>query len=217
MGDLNADGYEDVFVTAGMGYPFRYGMNSVLLNDHGQQFFSAQFLLNVEPRNGKQVDEDYFTLDCSGEDKNNPLCYHKKGIVKVRGVLSSRSSFMADLDDDGDLDVVVAEFNGRPQILTSNLSSKKPIHYLKIKPHGTVSNRDGLGATIRVHAGGKTYLQYHDGKSGYLSQSSLPLYFGLGEATQVDKIEIVWPSGTKQTVNSIAGINRLIEITEPQN
>ena len=50
VGDLNADGYDDIFVAQGMGYPFRYGMNSVLLNDGGQRFFDAEFLLGVEPR-----------------------------------------------------------------------------------------------------------------------------------------------------------------------
>jgi hypothetical protein len=216
VGDLNADGFQDVFITAGMGFPLRYAINSVLLNEAGKRFFDAEFLLNVEPRAGNQVEQDYFTLDCSGEDKNHKLCYHKSGMLTVRGALSSRSSLMADLDGDGDLDIVVNEFNDRPQILISNLTSKRNIHFLKIKLVGTKSNRDGLGATVRVKAAGKTYTQYNDGKSGYLSQSSLPLYFGLGEATNVDGIEIVWPSGTRQTLASGAGINRQIEITEPR-
>ncbi len=215
VGDLNADGYEDAFITAGMGYPFRYAMNSLLLNEAGQRFFDAEFLLNVEPRIGNRVDKEYFTLDCSGADQDHPLCRRKEGIVTVRGVLSSRSSIMTDLDEDGDLDVVVAEFNDRPQMLMSNLSSKRPIRFLKIKLTGTVSNRDGLGATVRVKAGGKTFTQYHDGKSGYLSQSSLPLYFGLGDATRVDEIEVKWPSGTKQLVSSEQINHGLMEIKEP--
>ncbi len=215
VGDLNADGYEDMFITAGMGTQFRYGLNSLLLNEGGKRFFDAEFLLHVEPRANNQVDQDYFTIDCNGEDKNDPRCYHKSGIVMVRAAISSRSSFMADLDDDGDLDLVVGELNERPQILISDLASKRQIHYSKIKLVGTRSNRDGLGATVRVKAGGKTYTQYHDGKSGYMAQSSLPLYFGLAEATQIEAIEITWPSGTKQKVTSNIGINRLLEIKEP--
>ena len=216
VGDLNADGYDDVFVTAGMGYPLRYSINSVLLNEGGRRFFDAEFLVNVEPRAGNKLMKKYFTVNCSGEDKENPLCYGKTGIVTVYGARSSRSSVIYDLDDDGDLDIVVAEFNDRPQVLINNLTSKRPVHFLKIKLIGTVSNRDGLGATVRVKAGGRSYTQYHDGKSGYISQSSLPLYFGLSDATKVDGVEITWPSGARQSIVSDIGINRLVEIKEPR-
>jgi hypothetical protein len=216
VGDLNADGYEDVFVTAGMGHPFRYGINSVLLNDGGQRFFDSEFILGVEPRKEGRLETEYFTLDCSGADKNDPLCYHKRGIVSVLGSLSSRSSVMLDLDEDGDLDIVTNEMIDRPQVLVSDLSAKTPIHFLKIKLTGSVSNRDGLGATVRVRAGSKTYTRYHDGKSGYLSQSSIPLYFGLAEAEKADSIEVVWPSGTKQMQTNI-GMNELVSISERPN
>jgi len=129
--------------------------------------------------------------------------------------LTSRSSVIFDLDEDGDLDIVTNEMVGRPQVLVSNLSEKKPIHFLKVKLAGTVSNRDGLGATVKVRAGAKTYTRYHDGKSGYLSQSSsLPLYFGLGEADKADRIEVTWPSGTKQTLTENIPANALLEIIE---
>src|SRR5436305_103065 len=72
VADLNADGYEDIFVTAGMGYPLRYAVNSVLLNDAGEKFLDSEYVLGVEPR--KKMEEEAFTLDCSGEDKTNPLC-----------------------------------------------------------------------------------------------------------------------------------------------
>jgi len=99
-------------------------------------------------------------------------------------------------------------------VLISNLSEKKQVHFLKIKLVGTASNRDGLGATVKVHSGSKTYTRYCDGKSGYLSQSSMPLYFGLGDATKVDSIEVLWPSGMKQTLTEGILINKLLTITE---
>jgi hypothetical protein len=214
VGDLNADGYEDIFVTAGMGYPFRYAINSVLLNDGGQRFFDAEFLLGVEPRAAEKMVRDQFTLDCDGADKNNPLCRGRTGKVIMAGAASSRSSAIFDIDGDGALDIVVNEFNGPPQILMSNLAKKKKIHFLKVKLTGTTSNRDGLGATVKVQAGGKTLTQFNDGKSGYLSQSLIPLYFGLGEATNVERVEVRWPSGIKQVLNGGIANNNLLKISE---
>jgi hypothetical protein len=214
VGDLNADGCDDIFVTQGMGYPFRYGINSVLLNDGGRRFFDAEFLLGVEPRSPEKMHRDQFTLDFDGADKNNPLAQGRTGSVMVRGAASSRSSAIFDVDDDGALDIVVNEFNGPPQVLMSNLAQKKQIHFLKVKLTGTKSNRDGLGATVKVQAGGKTYMKYHDGKSGYLSQSLIPLYFGLAEATSVDRVEVHWPSGISQVLTNGITMNTTLKITE---
>jgi hypothetical protein len=214
VGDLNADGYEDIFVAAGMGYPFRYAINSLLLNEKGQKFFDAEFLLGVEPRRNGRLGKIWFTLDCSGADKTNSACAGKTGMVEVPGSLSTRSSAIFDLDNDGDLDLVTLEFNDRPQILISNLSDRKPIHYLKVQLQGNRSNRDGLGATVKLHAGNKLWMQFNDGKSGYLAQSSIPLYFGLGEVEKLDSIEISWPSGIKQLIQS-PKINTLLKVIEP--
>lgn len=214
VADLNADGYEDVFVSAGMGYPLRYAINSLLLNEGGQRFVDSELVLGVEPRKNNRIEKEFFTLDCSGDDKRNPLCRGKTGLVTVMGSTSSRSSAAVDLDDDGDLDLVTNEWSDHPQVLVSNLSDKKKIQFLKIKLAGTVSNRDGLGTTIKVHCGPKIYVRYHDGKSGYLSQSSTPLYFGLDGAVQVDRIEVGWPSGKKQTLIEKIPVNTLLTITE---
>ena len=217
VGDLNADGYEDIFVTAGMGYPFRYGINSVLLNEAGKRFFDSEFLLGVEPSKDRRTEKFWFALECDGADKQHPECAGQSGKVTLMGALSSRSSAIFDLDDDGDLDIVTNELNDRPQILISDLTQRKPIHFLKIKLIGTKSNRDGLGATVKVRAGDRVLTQYYNGKSGYLSQSSLPLYFGLGDATKVDAIEVRWPSGKRQVVVKDLPINRLMRITESDN
>jgi len=214
VGDLNADGYEDVFVTAGMGYPFRYAINNVLLNEAGSRFVDAEFVLGVEPRAGGRFSKAMFTFDCSGTDKQHQLCNGRSGPLTVHGALSSRSSTIFDLDDDGDLDIVTNEMNDRPQILVSNLSARKSIRYLKVKLVGVKSNRDGLGATVMIHAGGKKFTQYHDGRSGYLSQSTLPLYFGLGELLKVDQVEVRWPSGITQVLTNDIPANRLLTIRE---
>ena len=214
VADLNADGYEDVFVTAGMGYPLRYAINSVLLNEGGQRFVDSEFVLGVEPRAGNRIEKEFFVLDCSGEDKRHPLCRGLTGKVSVTGTTSSRGSVAFDLDDDGDLDLVTNEWNDRPQVLISNLAATRPVHFLKVKLVGSVSNRDALGTTVKVRSGGKTYTKYHDGKSGYLAQSSSPLYFGLDDATRIDGIDVLWPSGKKQTLTEGIPVNALLTITE---
>jgi hypothetical protein len=132
----------------------------------------------------------------------------------VEGTVSSRSAVLLDVEGDGDLDIITNEINDRPQVLISNLSERKRIHFLKIKLTGTKSNRDGLGAVVKLTAGGLRQTQQNDGKSGYLSQSSLPLYFGLGDATQIDRIEVAWPSGKKQVVERDITPNTLVSIVE---
>jgi hypothetical protein len=213
-GDLNADGWQDVFITASMNFPFRYGINSLLLNDRGKIFRDSEFILGVEPRRGGRTHAKLIDMDCDGEDAENPLCKGHQGKVALMSALGSRSSVIFDLDNDGDLDIVTNDFNSEPMVLISDLAQKKPnLRWLKVKLRGTASNRDGLGARVRVKAGGQTYTQWNDGKSGYLSQSSLPLYFGLGDAQKVDSIEVNWPSGRTQTV-AAPKVNGEVEIVE---
>ncbi len=216
VGDLNADGFEDIFVTAGMGYPFRYALNSLLLNEAGTRFVEGEFVLGVEPRSGGRTEKTWFSLDCGGADRGNPLCAGFTGTTNILGTLSSRSSAIADLDDDGDLDIVTNEFFDRPQVLFSDLASRKKVHFLKVKLVGRSSNRDGLGAKVVVRFGGGESTQYCDGKSGYLAQSSLPLYFGLGEAGSVDEVRVVWPSGKSQSVTKDIPGNGVLRVEEPE-
>jgi hypothetical protein len=217
VGDLNADGFEDVFITASMNYPFRYGLNSLLLNNRGQRFFDSEFILGVEPRQNGSLTTDWFTLDCSGADNAHSHCEEGDNMVSVRAAKGSRSSAIFDLDGDGDLDIVTNEFNDPPQVLLSDLSDQKEISFLAIRLVGNQSNRDGLGALVTVVAGEDRFTKPHDGKSGYLSQSSLPLYFGLGDHRSIDRIEVVWPSGHRQEVSTGIQLNSLLEITEENN
>ncbi len=219
IGDLNADGWQDIFIASSMNFPFRYGINSVLLNNRGQKFLDSEFLLGVEPRHGGRTHTPWFDLDCSkvtsdSEKYLQDPCQGQKGTITVMSSLGTRAAAIFDLDNDGDLDIVTNDFNSAPQILVSNLSEKHRIHWLKVKLVGTTSNRDGLGATVRVTAGGRTLMQFHDGKSGYLSQSSLPLYFGLGDAERIDRVEVNWPSGHKQTLTKDLRANEVLQITE---
>jgi hypothetical protein len=203
-----------VLITASMNYPFRYGINSLLLNEGGTGFAAAEFLLGVEPRRGGATRKPWFSLDCAGVDRARKECAGQSGEVTVTGTVGTRSAAIFDLDDDGDLDIVTNELNAPPQVLVSDLAAKRTIHYLKLRLVGSQSNRNGLGARVTVTAGGKKLVRFLDGQSGYLSHSVLPLYFGLGDSKQADAIEILWPSGTKQTMPGPIAVDRTLEVKE---
>jgi hypothetical protein len=212
VGDLNADGFDDIFIASGMNYPERYEINSVKLNDGGQKFVDAEFVLGVEPRSGG-IATPFFELDASGRDKDHPDAKGATGRVTVWGARASRSAAVFDVDNDGDLDIVTNEFNAKPMLLVSNLSEKKQIHYLTVKLRGTTSNRDALGAVVKVTAGGKTYTKVLDGSTGYLSHGVYLLYFGLGAAESVDSVDVIWPSGKKQKTGPVRA-NDLLTLSE---
>ncbi len=214
VGDLNADGFDDTFIASGMNYPERYMVNSVRLNDRGQRFVGAEFVLGIEPRRGG-VATPWFELDASGQDKDHPDAAGATGRVAVWGARGTRSAVIFDLDADGDLDIVTNEFNAAPMVLVSNLTEKRRVRYVAVKLIGTTSNRDGLGAVVTVTAGGSTYTKAMDGNSGFLSHSLSPLYFGLGAAEAVDRIEVLWPSGKTQIVRLPIAINASIDVREP--
>jgi enediyne biosynthesis protein E4 len=177
-------------------------------------------VLGIEPRTDGRTHTTWFETDCPEGHGVGPmppirdLCRGKSGPIRVTATLSSRSAAIFDLDGDGDLDIVTNDFHSRPQVLVSDLGARRSISWLKVTLTGTVSNRDGLGATVRVRANDRVYTQYHDGKSGYLSQSALPLYFGLGDARTIDSVEVDWPSGIKQSVTRGVRVDTTLTVTE---
>ena len=229
--DLNADGWDDIFIASSMNYPYRYQPNALLINEEGRRFFPVEFLLGVEPRPTGETTKVWFTLDCKGSDFNHinclgcsrpgphdPTCgpIDKAGHRQAIGTLGSRSAVILDLDGDGDLDIVTQEFGSEPRVLISDLSTRRSVHWLDVTLTGSKSNREGLGTLVTiVLPGGRRLVKTMDGRSGYLAQSALPLYFGLGEATQADRIEIEWPSGTKQTVAGPLLSGQRVVVVEP--
>ena len=216
--DINADGWTDVFIASSMNYPFRYQVNSMLLNDSGARFAPAEFVLGIEPRRDGRIRQPVFELDCgSAADRAHIHCEGRTDRITVLGTLGTRTSAIVDLDNDGDLDIVTGEFNSQPQLLVSNLADHHAIHWLKVRLAGSAANRDGLGATVVVRAGGQMYSQTHDGKSGYLSQSAVPLYFGLGDHDTVSSIEVKWPGGQTQVFGNALRANQTVVLEQSDN
>ncbi len=193
-------------------------MNSLLLNDGGKTFIDAEFILGVEPRREGRTATPWFELDCTGKDSKHALCAGRDGRVMVWAALGSRSSVIFDIDQDGDLDIVTNDFNSPPMVLVSDLSQRNTnLRHLRIVLRGTRSNRDGLGACVEVTAAGKKLTQVHDGQSGYLSQSAMPLYFGLGTAELVEQVVVHWPSGAKQVQTGPIPSNQQLVVVEAES
>jgi len=112
-----------------------------------------------------------------------------------------RGVAFADFDNDGFMDLVVAN-NGDPPLLLHN-SGGNGNHFLNFKLVGTRSNRDAMGARIRVRAGGLSQVREIAGGGSYLSQSDLRAHFGLDKATRAEAVEIQWPSGQRQVFHDL--------------
>jgi enediyne biosynthesis protein E4 len=126
----------------------------------------------------------------------------------------ARGSAFADIDGDGDLDVLLTQANGAARLLRND----RPVdnHWARLKLVGRKSNRDAIGAIVKARMGNHTVTRQVMATRGYLSQSELPITIGLGRATSVDEAVIIWPSGTKQTVKNVAP-GKLTTIEEPAN
>jgi hypothetical protein len=154
--------------------------------------------------------------------KQAPLMFRNLGGGRFENVGSSlgpafnvaqvaRGAAYGDFDRDGDLDLLITNNHGPARLLRNDGGNKN--HWLTIRTSGTKSNRDGIGAVVRVEtADGVSVQTVHSGSS-YCSQSDLALTFGLGKGTQAKSIQIDWPSGTKDRVTNVAA-NRVVVVQE---
>ena len=181
--DLDLDGWEDLFMTAGnlpQGPDVVVGKqpNMVFLNDGtGTSWLDVSALTGAD-----DVDE-------------------------------SKGAAFADYDNDGAMDVFVVNQAGAPR-LYRNVTPRGENHWLEVDPVGTVSNRDGCGARITaVVAGARIMRQVLCGSGGSGSSHQRQVHFGLGTATAVDHLELLWPSGTRQVLDDVA-VDQMLTVEE---
>jgi len=124
---------------------------------------------------------------------------------------SSRGAAFDDLDNDGDIDVVIQNSRRGPTILSNE--SQTANHWLQIRLRGVSSNRDGVGARVTVVAGDLTQVdEVHSGR-GYQSHWGSRLHFGLGKRSRVDRVEVRWIGGAADVIENV-DVDRLVTITE---
>jgi hypothetical protein len=123
-----------------------------------------------------------------------------------------RGACIGDYDNDGDLDIFIVNLNSRAVFLRNNKGNQN--NWLMLDLEGTTSNREGIGARIKITSGGKTQIAQKKTTTGYLSQNDPRIHFGLAGNEIVERIEIKWPSGKVQTLENIKA-NQILAVKEP--
>jgi hypothetical protein len=201
-GDFDNDGYEDVFIPAGMGFPYFYWPNSLMMNNGNETFTDRANALGIDPPPGGG--------------------YFDRPIADKRAARSSRAAAVADFRRNGRLDLVVNNFNDVAHFFRNDFPAKNYVQFrlTGAKRNGDrldepvkKSNRDAIGAIVTIHVGKEIMVRQVQAAGGYLSQSSSTLHFGLGDRKAIDLAEIRWPSGLRQRIER-PEINKLHELAE---
>jgi hypothetical protein len=184
--DLDNDGWLDLFLTNGHVYPEVRQLKT-------EAGYEQRKVVYRNLGNGRFADIT--------EQLGPPVTDPKAG----------RGTAFGDLDDDGQIDVAIANVNDLPDLY--RLNGNKANHWVTLKLVGTSSNRNAIGARVHCVSGGVEQWQEVRGGGSYLSQNDFRVHFGLGAATRVDRLEVRWPNGNEQAWQNL-DIDRVHTLTE---
>ncbi|MFC2125491.1 CRTAC1 family protein [Bacteroidota bacterium] len=229
--DFDGDGLLDLFVSDDA-YSSLYrnqgnGLFTEMSYNAGIAIASGQFVGWASTFIDYDNDEDVDIFKVNGELKHlygqEDQIFENLGNGKFEDVSINRGTYFqeehvgrgacfGDYDNDGDLDAYIVNLNDKGILLRNNKGNES--NWLQILLIGTTSNRDGVGARVKLTAGNKVQTTQKKSASGYLSQNDPRLHFGLGKKKVVEKIEVTWPSGKTQILENIDA-GQQITITEP--
>ncbi|HTD55365.1 MAG TPA: ASPIC/UnbV domain-containing protein, partial [Silvibacterium sp.] len=125
--------------------------------------------------------------------------------------VAGRGLATADFDNDGDIDIATNNRGDYPELLRNDGGNAN--HWLEVFLIGTQSNRDGIGAVLKLSAGGFVHMEQAEGGTSYMSASDPRIHFGLGKRTKIDSLVITWPNGRVDKLTDVP-MDKIIAVKE---